>query len=227
MVQDAQMKGYQVLEPLSILITHLDVVVRRNLHELIQRQHVKDLINSLENDNGVLLEEIKKKEIDLSLVQNVIKQLLKEGISIRDLPTIIEGIIDGKEIYQNHVDGVTSFVRECISKVICENAKNPDGKIYAALFSDSIELDADVVNNSYQGYLLNWDLDLESRVVEQVQRVFKQARLMGREPVLLTRRKDFRFAIVRLLERYQVEAQVLCISELAPEIVVDQIAYIE
>lgn len=123
MVQDAQMKGYQVLEPLSILITHLDVVVRRNLHELIQRQHVKDLINSLENDNGVLLEEIKKKEIDLSLVQNVIKQLLKEGISIRDLPTIIEGIIDGKEIYQNHVDGVTSFVRECISKVICENAK--------------------------------------------------------------------------------------------------------
>ncbi len=69
MVQDAQMKGYQVLEPLSILITHLDVVVRRNLHELIQRQHVKDLINSLENDNGVLLEEIKKKEIDLSLVQ--------------------------------------------------------------------------------------------------------------------------------------------------------------
>ena len=97
MVQDAQMKGYQVLEPLSILITHLDVVVRRNLHELIQRQHVKDLINSLENDNGVLLEEIKKKEIDLSLVQNVIKQLLKEGISIRDLPTIIEGIIDGKK----------------------------------------------------------------------------------------------------------------------------------
>ena len=65
-------------------------------------------------------------------------------------------------------DGVTSFVRECISKVICENAKNPDGKIYAALFSDSIELDADVVNNSYQGYLLNWDLDLETRVVEQV-----------------------------------------------------------
>ena len=76
------------------------------------------------------------------------------------------------------------------------------------------------MNNSYQGYLLNWDLDLETRVVEQVQRVFKQARLMGREPVLLTRRKDFRFAIVRLLERYQVEAQVLCISELAPEIVV-------
>ncbi|MDR4369507.1 flagellar biosynthesis protein FlhA, partial [Bacillus cereus] len=56
---------------------------------------------------------------------------------------------------------------------------------------------------------------------------FKQARLMGREPELLTRRKDLRFANVRLLERYEVEAQVLCIRELAVEIDVDQIAYIE
>ncbi|MGG2092746.1 flagellar biosynthesis protein FlhA [Bacillus sp. S13(2024)] len=226
-VQDAQMKGYQVLEPLSILITHLDVIIRRNVHELLQRQHVKDLIQSLEHDHSVLLEEIKKKEIDLSLIQNVVKQLLKEGISIRDLPTIMEGIIDGKEIYQNHADGVTSFVRECISKVICEHAKNYDGKIYAALFSDSIELDADVVNNSYQGYLLNWDLEQETRVIDQIQHIFKQSRLMGRDPVLLTRRKDFRFGIVRLLDRYQIEAKVLCISELAPEVVVDQIAYIE
>ena len=226
-VQDAQMKGYQVLEPLSILITHLDVIIRRNVHELLQRQHVKDLIQSLERDHSVLLEEIKKKEIDLSLVQNVVKQLLKEGISIRDLPTIMEGIIDGKEIYQNHADGVTSFVRECISKVICEHAKNYDGKIYAALFSDSIELDADVVNNSYQGYLLNWDLEQETRVIDQIQHIFKQSRLTGRDPVLLTRRKDFRFGIVRLLDRYQIEAKVLCISELAPEVVVDQIAYIE
>lgn len=226
-VQDAQMKGYQVLEPLSILITHLDVVIRRNVHELLQRQHVKDLIQSLENDHGVLLEEIKKKEIDLSLIQNVVKQLLKEGISIRDLPTIMEGIIDGKEIYQNQADGVTAFVRECISKVICEHAKNYDGKIYAALFSDAIELDADVVNNSYQGYLLNWDLEQETRVIDQIQNIFKQSRLMGRDPVLLTRRKDFRFGIVRLLDRYQIEAKVLCISELAPEIAVDQIAYIE
>lgn len=226
-VQDAQMKGYQVLEPLSILITHLDVIIRRNVHELLQRQHVKDLIRSLEHDHSVLLEEIKKKEIDLSLIQNVVKQLLKEGISIRDLPTIMEGIIDGKEIYQNHADGVTSFVRECISKVICEHAKNYDGKIYAALFSDSIELDADVVNNSYQGYLLNWDLEQETRVIDQIQHIFKQSRLTGRDPVLLTRRKDFRFGIVRLLDRYQIEAKVLCISELAPEVVVDQIAYIE
>ncbi|ENQ3080296.1 flagellar biosynthesis protein FlhA [Bacillus cereus] len=226
-VQDAQMKGYQVLEPLSILITHLDVVIRRNVHDLLQRQHVKDLIQSLENDHGVLLEEIKKKEIDLSLIQNVVKQLLKEGISIRDLPTIMEGIIDGKEIYQNQADGVTAFVRECISKVICEHAKNYDGKIYAALFSDAIELDADVVNNSYQGYLLNWDLEQETRVIDQIQNIFKQSRLMGRDPVLLTRRKDFRFGIVRLLDRYQIEAKVLCISELAPEITVDQIAYIE
>lgn len=227
MVQDAQLKNYQVLEPLSILITHLDVVIRKNLHELIQRQHVKDLIGSLEKDHEVLLDEIKKKEIDLSLIQNVIKQLLKEGISIRELPTIMEGIIDGKEVHQNHVDGVTSYVRECISKVICENAKNYDGKIYGALFNDDIELGTDVMNNGYQGYLLNWDLDQEMRVMEQVQHVMKKSRLTGREPVLLTRRKDFRFGVVRLLERYQLDMKVLSITELSPETIVEQIAVIE
>ncbi|MFD3445983.1 flagellar biosynthesis protein FlhA [Microbacteriaceae bacterium 4G12] len=227
MVQDAQLKNYQVLEPLSILITHLDVVIRKNIHELIQRQHVKDLINSLEQGHEVLLEEIKKKEIDLSLIQNVVKQLLKEGISIRELPTIMESIIDGKDMYQGHVDGVTSFVRESISKVICENAKNSDGKIYAMLLHDTIELDTEVVNNSYQGYLLNWDLDQEMKVVEQIQHILKKARLTGKDPVLLTRRKDFRFGMVRLLERYQIELKVLCIGELAPEVTVDQIALIE
>ncbi|MGR5914343.1 hypothetical protein ACT7DA_18425 [Bacillus pacificus] len=91
---------------------------------------------------------------------------------------LLKVLLTEKKFIKIMLIGVTSFVRECISKVICENARNPDGKIYAALFSDSIELDADVVNNSYQGYLLNWDLDLETRVVEQVQRVLKQARLM-------------------------------------------------
>ncbi|MCP8968869.1 flagellar biosynthesis protein FlhA [Ectobacillus ponti] len=227
MVQDAQMKNYQVLEPLSILTTHLDVVIRKNIHELIQRQHVKDLITSLEKDHEVLLEEIKKKEIDLSLIQNVVKQLLKEGISIRELPTIMEAIIDGKEIYQNHVDGVTSFVRESIAKVICENAKNYDGKVYAALFQDSLELETEVVNNSYQGYVLSWDLQTEMRVMEQVQHILKKARLTGKEPVLLTRRKDFRFGFVRTLERYQLDMKVLTVSELSPEVMVEQIAVIE
>ncbi|MFX3622705.1 MAG: flagellar biosynthesis protein FlhA [Ectobacillus sp.] len=227
MVQDAQLKNYQVLEPLSILITHLDVIIRKNLHELIQRQHVKGLLDSLEQEHSVLLEEIKKKEIDLSLIQNVIKQLLKEGISIRELPTIMEGIIDGKEIYQGHPDSVTSFVRESIAKVICEGAKNYDGKIYAVLLRDTIELETEVVNNSYQGYMLNWDLDQEMKVIEQIQHVLKKARLTGKEPVLLTRRKDFRFGLVRMLERYQIEMKALSVGELSPDIMVEQIALIE
>lgn len=108
------MKNYQVLEPLSILITHLDVVLRKNLHELLMRQQIKDLIDGLADENQILIDEIKKKEIDYSLIQGVLRQLLKEGISVRDLPTIVEGIIDGQTIYPNDLDGITAFVRERI-----------------------------------------------------------------------------------------------------------------
>jgi len=142
MLEEAQSKNYQVLEPMSILITHLDVIVRKNVYELLQRQQTRQLLDSLEHDHQVLLDEVSKKDIELALIQNVLRQLLKEGISIRDLPTIIEAVVDGKAIYNNDVDGVTSYVRESIAKVICEQIKNEDGKIYAGLFQDVIELDA-------------------------------------------------------------------------------------
>src|SRR5699024_8935438 len=211
MLEEAQSKNYQVLEPLSILITHLDVIIRKNIFELVQRQQTKQLIDSLEDGHEVLLDEIKNKEIDLSLIQNVLKQLLKEGISIRDLPSIIEAIVDGKTIYQNDVDGVTSYVREMMSKVICEHAKNEDGKIYAGLFADNIELDTEVITTPHQGYLLNWDLAKETTIMEQIKEIQKKSQIMGREPILLTRRKDFRFGLIRALERYQVEIPVLAI----------------
>lgn len=62
-LEDAQMKNYQVLEPLSILITHLDVVLRKNLHELLMRQQIKDLIDGLADENQILIDEIKKKKL--------------------------------------------------------------------------------------------------------------------------------------------------------------------
>ncbi len=227
MLEEAQRKNYQVLEPLSILITHLDVVIRRNIYELLQRQQTKQLLDSLENEHQVLLDEIRKKEIELSLVQNVLKQLLKEGVSIRDLPTIVEAIVDGKAIYHNEIDGVTSYVRESISKVICEHAKNEDGKIYAGLFQDAIELETEVITAPHQGYLLNWDLGKETRIMNQVKEVQKKAHLIGREPILLTRRKDFRFGLVRSLEKYQIEITVMAIGELTPDVIVEQVAIIE
>ncbi|MBF2518707.1 flagellar biosynthesis protein FlhA [Listeria marthii] len=226
-LEDAQMKNYQVLEPLSILITHLDVVLRKNLHELLMRQQIKDLIDGLADENQILIDEIKKKEIDYSLIQGVLRQLLKEGISVRDLPTIVEGIIDGQTIYPNDLDGITAFVRERISKVICEQAKNQDGKIYALLLQDSIEMDTEIVNTPYYGYALNWALDKELPIIQKVRDTVNKAQLTGREPVILTRRKDFRFGFVRVLERYQLDVPVLSISELSPETEVEQIALIE
>ncbi|MCM4450347.1 FHIPEP family type III secretion protein, partial [Escherichia coli] len=113
---------------------------------LLMCQQIKDLIDGFDDENQILIDEIKKKEIDYSLIQGVLRQLLKEGISVRDLPTIVEGIIDGQTIYPNDLDGITAFVRERISKVICEQAKNQDGKIYALLLQDSIEMDTEIVN---------------------------------------------------------------------------------
>lgn len=182
-LEDAQMKNYQVLEPLSILITHLDVVLRKNLHELLMRQQIKDLIDGLADENQILIDEIKKKEIDYSLIQGVLRQLLKEGISVRDLPTIVEGIIDGQTIYPNDLDGITALLGADFESYLW-TSENQDGKIYALLLQDSIEMDTEIVNTPYYGYALNWALDKELPIIQKVRDTVNKAQLTGREPVI-------------------------------------------
>ena len=225
-VSEAKNEHYHILEPLGILITHLDMSIRKNLNQLIQRQQIKDLVDTLEDGHQVLLDEIKKKEVDLSLIQSVIKNLLQEGISIQDLPTIIEGIIDGKGIYKN-VDDVTALVRERISRYICEKVKSYDGKIHVILLDESIEAETEVYINGHNGWHLNWDSSFESEVVKSLAQNIRKAKISDIDPVLLIRRKDFRHGMVKVLRRYDVDIPVLCADELVPDALSEIVAVVK
>ncbi|MFP3725768.1 FHIPEP family type III secretion protein [Priestia filamentosa] len=220
MVSEARIENYQVLEPLGIMVTHLDMSIRKNLHEIMNRQQVKELVSTLEEEFPVLIEEIKEEKLSLSTIQTVLQNLLKEGISIQDLPSIIEGILDGKRIYSN-VDDIMAVVREKISKQLTEKAISQDGKVHAILFDEEIELKAEIYADGHKGYFLNWDIEFETRIVEQLAHAIRKVRLMDREPVLVVRRRDFRFGILKTLRRYNTDIQILCVDELEPDILIE------
>ncbi|MEJ1517128.1 FHIPEP family type III secretion protein [Bacillus cereus] len=225
-VSEARIENYQVLEPLGIMVTHLDMSIRKNLHEILNRQQVKELLSTLEDDYPVLLEEINEEKLNLSTVQTVLQNLLREGISIQDLPTIIEGILDGKRIY-NNVDDIMAIVREKISKQLSEKATSRDGKIHAILFDEEVELKTEIVLDGHKGYFLNWDIELETYIVEQLAHAIRKVRLKDREPILVVRRKDFRFGILKTLRRYNTDIQILCVDEMEPEVLVEYSAIIK
>lgn len=225
MIEEAKLNDYQILEPLGMLVTHLDMTIRKNLHELIQRQQIKDLVDTLENEHQVLLEEIKKKEIDLSLIQRVVQQLLREGISIQRLPTIVEGVIDGKDVSAN-VDDVTSVVRSRLANFICEQARSGDGKMHAILLSEEIEMNAQIEGDNFNGYFMNMEPELEGKLIEKLSEFVRRARLSDVEPVLLIRRRDLRFAMARMLQKYGLDIHVISVEELVPNITIEQVGIV-
>lgn len=223
-LREARMENYQILQPLGILITHLDYAIRQNLHGLIERQRVKELIDTLEERNPILLEEIKEKSVNLSLFQNVIQQLLKEGVSIKDLPTIVEAVIDGSQLYQQ-TDEIVNFVRERLSKQICEAARSAvDDKIHAIILDEKIEMETETYINGHNGIFLNWDADLEIDVATKISNAVKNAKISDVNPVVLVRRRDLRSGLVKVLMKYKVDAKVISVDELDPDVFIEQIS---
>lgn len=221
-VREARIENYQILQPLGILITHLDYAIRQNLHGLIERQRVKELIDTLEEKNPVLLEEIKEKNINLSVIQNVIQQLLKESVSIKDLSSIVEGIIDGSQLYQQ-IDEIVNYVREKLKKQICEAAKSSDDKVHAIVLNERIEMETETYINGHNGLFLNWEPQLEAEIVTKVSNAVHNAKITGTNPIVLVRRQDLRSGLVKVLSRYRIDVQVLSVSELDPEAEVVQV----
>ena len=136
--EDAEINGYTVVESPTVLTTHLTELLRRNSHKLLTRQDVKNLIENLKEDYPVLVDEAKPENLPLLVIQNVLKNLLKEGIPIRDLPIILESILEYYKVTQN-VDVLVEYVRHNISETIKKLYEDQNGIINAIAVDPFLE----------------------------------------------------------------------------------------
>lgn len=213
----AKENGYHVLDPLGIISAHLNEIIRLHLHELLTRQQVKGLVDRISDNHSVLLEEIKDKEISLSVIQKVLQNLLRENITIKDMPMIIESIIDASEM-SNKIDEITTIVRENIKKYICNYVKNVDGKVHYMLLDQNIErLADDIVFERHDGFHLNIGLK-ETELVQNIGLELEKARMADIFPVLLTQRTTLRFALSRLMNKHKLPVPVLSMNEIVTDV---------
>lgn len=231
---EAKDSGYMVYDTLSILSTHLNEIVRKNLFTLLQRQEVRDLLDQVGQKHKVLIDEIEKEEISLSLIQRVLQNLLRESLSIRDLPTILESLIDGYPIVEgnfdaqknNKIDELTGIVRERISKYICEKNKNNDGKLHVILLNEEIERSVQTAPR-YDGYYLLMNIIEERKLIGSLIQQVQRAQMAEIEPILFTSRVDLRFALARLVQKYNIPINVLSANELVSDVMVEQLGIVE
>ena len=134
----AELRGFTVVEATTVLSTHLTELLKRNADKLLTRQEVKKLVDNLEDTHKVLLDEMQSDGLSLSIIQKVIQNLLIEGIPIRDLPRILESLLDYFKVTKN-VDVLTEYVRHNLSETIKKLYQDDKGVVHVIALDPNIE----------------------------------------------------------------------------------------
>jgi flagellar biosynthesis protein FlhA len=136
--EHAEIGGYTVVEPSAVLSTHLQEILRRNADKILGRQDTKKLIENLKKDYPAVVEDLTPELLPTGTVQKVLQNLLKEGIPIRDLVTILESLVDYARVTKN-VDVLTEYVRHSLSETIAHMYRDTKGTIRAIVLGPRLE----------------------------------------------------------------------------------------
>lgn len=221
----AEMAGYTVVDPPSVVATHLTEIIKKYAHELLGRQETKSLVDSVKESHATLVEELIPSTLTIGELQKVLCKLLKEKISIRDLVTIFETLADyGK--FTKDPEVLTEYVRQALSRQITQQYAVPSEPLKVITVSPAIEKKiADAVQQSDQGSYLALDpastQTIYNRLSEQVSRVAQ----LGQQPIILTS-PTIRMYMRQMLERTLTDIPVLSYSELEPNIEVQSVGVV-
>lgn len=211
-VDKAEIQGYTVVDPVSVITTHISEIIKSHSHELLGRQEVKTLVEALEKKYPALVEEIIPDIVNLGTLQKVLSNLLEENIGIKNLPTILETLGDyGRTVPD--IEELTELVRQGIKREICEKHVH-DKQMEVLLIAPNIEqkMSETVMNQvSPGGEPMRPDeiKQFTNKVIEE----YRQSQELGYRPVVITT-PLLRRHVKKLVSQNESEIDVLSVAEI-------------
>ncbi len=182
----AESLGYTVVDPPSIIATHLTEVVRTHIAELLNRQDVQNLINNLKESNPALVEELTPKLLGLGEIQKVLQNLLKEGISIRDLLSVFEILADHAATTRD-TDVLTEYVRQGLKRAISSKYFAPNEVTNCITLDPKVEQDImGSIKQTEQGAYLTLDPERIRAIMDSLQTEIAKFEELGKTPIVVT-----------------------------------------
>ena len=182
----AESLGYTVVDPPSIIATHLTEVIRQHIAELLTRQDVQNLINNVKENNSALIDELVPKLMGIGEIQKVLQNLLEEGISIRDLVTIFETLADHGAVTRD-TDILTEYARQSLKRAISVKYFPPNEVTNVVTVDPSIEQEImGAVKNTEQGSYLTLDPERTKKIMASLGDELKKLEDMGKNPIVIT-----------------------------------------
>lgn len=213
----AESLGYTVVDPPSIIATHLTEVIKTHISELLTRQDTQNLINNLKENNATLIEELVPKLMSVGEIQKVLQNLLAEGISIRDLLTIFETLADHAGTTRD-TDILTEYARQSLKRAISNKFFPANETTNVVTLDPTIEQEImGSVKQTEQGGYINLAPDRIRKIVSSVETEVKKLEDMGRNPIVITS-PIVRMYFKKLMDDYIKDLVVISYNEVESNI---------
>ncbi|MGH6954779.1 MAG: flagellar biosynthesis protein FlhA, partial [Alphaproteobacteria bacterium] len=214
--EEAMFKGYTVVDPVTVITTHLTEIIKDNMAEILSYAESQKLLDELDKEHQKLVADLIPNQISLSGVQRVLQNLLQERISIRDLPTILEGIYEACGSTRN-VTAITEHVRMRLARQMSEAATVPAGYIPFVSLSPRWEQSfAESIIGQGEERQLSMKPSQLQELISLLRQTFERHALLGESPVLLTS-PVIRPFVRSIVERVRPSIVVMSQSEIHPK----------
>ena len=223
--EKAELYGYTVIDPLSVMVTHLSEVIRQHAYEMITRQEVFHLVENAKKSSPELIGEAFPDLISYSLLQRVLTSLLKEGVPVKDLETIIETMIEvisETGLPVKDIDMITERIRTALKRTItrmyCE-----DGTMKVLTLDSELERTmVGAITRGDSGYYLALNPDILQSLIRQMAEQLRKFNSFTQNPVILTS-QIMRVHFYRLIEQFYPKVRVFSFNEVANNVQIQSI----
>ncbi len=220
----AEIYGYTVIDPLSVMLTHLSETVKKHAHELLNRQEVVRLVDNMKQQSPELVEELIPALISYGSFQKILTNLLKEGIPIKDMETIMETIVDSSMTVKD-IETITENIRVALKRTITR--KFCEGGSMKVVTLDA-ELEKNIITSlttGEHGLYLALAPDVMQNVITQLSDEVKKFHDFGQSPLILTS-QVVRVHFYHLIEQFFPDVYVLSFNEISNNIQIQAIGNI-
>ncbi|HQC24410.1 MAG TPA: flagellar biosynthesis protein FlhA, partial [Syntrophales bacterium] len=224
--ESVQARGVVVVDPATVVTTHLTEIVKAHADELLGRQEVQSLIDNLAKTHPRVIEELIPKVVSAGTLHRVLQRLLRERISIRDLLTVLETLADYAPLTKN-LDILTGYVRQALARTITKQYRDGEGGITVVMLSPEIEdkISQSVQHTEYESYL-SVDPNWVQKVVRGVQKFLGTFASRGLQPIVLCS-PGARIHFRKVLEKFVPNIIVLSHNEITHDVNIKSLGIVE
>ncbi|MCL6649549.1 MAG: flagellar biosynthesis protein FlhA, partial [Chloroflexi bacterium] len=223
--EQAELLGYTVVDPSSVLATHLTEVIKAHAADILGRQDLQVLLNSLKVDYPAVVDDLIPGVLTVGEVHRVLQNLLRERVSIRDLVTILETLA-ARGRQTRDPDLLTEYVRQALARAICQQYRESNGQLYVLTLAPQLEQRlAASLQQTDQGMVISLEPSFAQRLLQDLVAELEKMVAQGHQPVIVCSPR-IRLAFKRLTERVVPHLAVLAYNELNPKLEVNAVGIV-